>query len=136
MHTLDFKFHPHERIQIQARRDNISPRDPGDFAPHSKQAANLLKYFGSEKSDLAFVVVLKIKKTVAQDAAAGEALNLRDSHGWMLSRPPIVMPEKIVPGRNIEVAHFHGGSMTDDLGTESILQRAFTGKPASSGAFH
>ena len=110
-HALDFKFFADERIQINARRDDVPSRDAGRFAADAKPAAEFVKNFRRKKCDLALVIALEIKEAIALDTASGHAADFRAFDQWMFARRQTLTAKKIMAGRNIEVTDIHGGNI-------------------------
>ena len=120
-HALDSKFHSDERIQIQTRRDDVASRDAGRLAADAKFAAQFIKDFRCEEGDLALVIVFEIKETVTFDAASGHATNFRALDQRVFARQLALSAKKIMAGRNVKVADFHGGNMTTFGGGENLF---------------
>lgn len=108
----------HERIQIHAARDDISPRQAGRLSRRPQLLADRRKDLAGEKCDLTFVVRLEVKEPVAEQAPPGHTFDLLDRQRRMIAWRLFVMTEKIVPGRDEDSRDAdrwrarHGGDFT------------------------
>lgn len=97
-HALQLKRFADERIQIRAGHNYVAPQDTGRFIHERKGGAKVGENFLGEKSDLAFVVVLKVVEAVAANAVAGHAFEAIDFLEWIIVRGASVMAEIVMAG--------------------------------------
>jgi len=72
-----------------------------------QRAAKFIENFQRKKCDLALVIVLEIEVTIATNSSASRAFDHRYLNHRMLVRLATMMPDKIVPRRNVQVTDFH-----------------------------
>lgn len=114
-YALDLEFVADEIVEIVARGEDIAAEDGGGFIFYGEFLAEALVNGLVEEGDLAFVVVLEIEKAIAFDAAARDELHLGDFQRWVLPRENIVMPEIIVPGRDVQLEHAEIGAEDHEI---------------------
>lgn len=105
--TLNFKILADQAVELDATREDIAPDRAGRAMMNSKRGAQLLKNLERKKCDLPLVILFEIEVPVAANAPAGDAFDAHDLNRRMRVGYAFVMPDKIVPGRNVEVTDFH-----------------------------
>jgi hypothetical protein len=100
LNALQLELFSDKFIQIHAARYDVPAGSSGGFFRQAKLAANRLENFRGEKSDLALVIILEIKKTIAPHTAAGNAFNCLHLDDLMLAGRLAMTPKKIMTWRN------------------------------------
>ena len=70
-------------------------------------AAEFVKNFEREKCDLPFVIIFEIEIAIVADTVSGDAFDHRHFNCRMGVGFAIVVTDKIVAGRNVEMTDFH-----------------------------
>ena len=107
MHALNFEIAANQIIEIGIARKNISTHGRGWTIAHTESDAKLIKNIEREKCNLSFVIILEIKKTIAPNAATGDAFDFWHFDCRMILRLATGVTHKIMPRRNVKVANFH-----------------------------
>jgi hypothetical protein len=100
LRVLQFESFSDELVQIYPARYDVPAGCSGGFFRQAEFTANRLENFRGEKSDLAFVIILKIKKTITPHTTAGDAFNFPHLDDLMPAGRLAMAPKKIVPRRN------------------------------------
>jgi FdhD protein len=111
VNTLDLKIFSDQPIKINIPREDISPDRARRNAFHLQRSTELVENFQREESDLAFVILLVIKITVAAKTASRDAFDRGHFYHREFVRLASVMADKIVTGRNVKMADFHRGDV-------------------------
>lgn len=106
-HSLHLEFRPDELVQILTARDNIAAQDRRIGTVNSEFIAKSVKNFFGEKSDLSFIVILVIEKTIAANTVTGHTFYLVNFDGRMRIWGFAVMPEVVMAWGNVEMDNFH-----------------------------
>ncbi len=99
--ALQLELLPDQLGQLRAASNNVSPVARWRPAAQSQFQTQRLVDLHGEKRDLAFVILFIVEKPVPANAPPGDALDFRRFHRRKISRRLFVMPEEIVPRRNI-----------------------------------
>src|SRR5208282_6226471 len=100
-------------IQVHSRGYHIATKRARHFVSHPQCETNRFVGFPGEKSDLAFVIFLVVKKAVASKAASGNTFYLRHLHNRIFGGWLTVASKEIMARRNVEPANFHTSSLGD-----------------------
>jgi FdhD protein len=115
---LNFKILSNQFVQIGTAGEDISPDAARAHALHLQCTTQFIKNIERKKRDLTLVIFLVIKIAIPDEAVSGDAFNRRDFDHRKLIRFPAVMPDKVVPGRNVKITDFH--SVNDIIGHRSM----------------
>lgn len=119
--TLDFKFFSDQSHEVHASRYDISARGPGRAVSDVKRSAKRLKDFEGKESNLSLIIFAMIKVAITLDSMSRDALDLRHFDRGMLVRYTIMVPDKIVARRDIEMTDFHS---RNDITSRAIVIRS------------
>ena len=105
--AVNFKVLVDQFVEIGAAGDHVASYKSRRAVPNLHRVAEFIENFERKKCDLALVIVLEIEVTIATNPSASHAFDhLRLNHGVRV-RLATVMPDKIVPPRNVQVTDFH-----------------------------
>ena len=94
--TLELKLMANQERQLYALEQYVTSRGGGVGQGQVQLLSQRLEYFGREESDLSFVIIPVIKKTIALDATTGDTFDRVDFNGYVAPHWPAVMTEEVV----------------------------------------
>lgn len=105
--ALNLKILANQFIKVDASRDHIAPHESRRAVWNFYCVAKLIENFNGKKRDLAPVIVFEIKVPIIANPAAGHTFELRNFDHGMGVRLATVVPNEVVPRRNVRVTDFH-----------------------------
>ena len=101
--SLQFEIRPDQLVQVQSSREDIPAEHSRCPITDRQEAADRVIRFFLEESNLAFVALLKITKTVADHASSSQTSDSWHLKDWVMSRGLSVVTKKIMGRGDVEV---------------------------------
>jgi len=95
-HSLQLEFSANKRIQVGTFGDDIPSRGARRFFAKIQPGTHQVEDFPRKKCDLSFVIFLKIKESVAFDAASRNTFDFRNFNNRVIAGRLSVMAKIVV----------------------------------------
>jgi hypothetical protein len=104
LHALHAECFSDQAVQVDAASHDISTNYRRRYTAQTELATNLIQNLQREKGGLSLIVLAVIKEAVPSNPPACDAFDRMNFHVWVRVWFLAVMPEEIVPWRNVQVA--------------------------------
>jgi hypothetical protein len=100
--ALNDEFPPHENIQVNSSRDDISAKHPSVFVANIELAAEVFIDLPRKERNLSFIAVLVVEETVSTQAPPGYTLDGSNLDYRLFAGSLTMVPKEVVRWRDIE----------------------------------
>ena len=133
---MDLEFLPDPVIEIRPEGHDIAAKDPRAFVHHLKSTAQVVERFELKEGDLALVILLMFKESIAHESLARNALDLLDGDCRGFTGLPTVVSEKVVSAGNKETGNAHIAQHKKGLGDLPRISPKFLRGPSRRDSRH
>src|SRR5450759_1298988 len=103
--ALNDECPPHESIQVDSSRDDISTKHPSVLVANVELAAEVFIDLPRKERNLSFIVVLVVEETVSTQAPPGYTLDGSNLDDRLFAGSLTMVPKEVVPWRDIEAQY-------------------------------